>query len=118
MGSFKTGAPDQAQTVLSGVFAGTGTSTAAPFIGRFNFTIWGTFSATINLQKSFDGGATWLIARDVNGNAMTLTAGDTRVIEEVEPGVVYSVNCSAFTSGSPSYRVSAGAAAGNVARLS
>lgn len=118
MGVFTTGGLEQAQTLLSGVFAGTGSSTSAPFLGPFNFTIWGTFSATVNLQKSFDGGTTWLVARDVNGNALTLTAADTHVVEEVEPGVLYRANCSAYTSGNANYRISQGAAAGNAARLS
>lgn len=118
MGLFAVGGAEQAQTVLSGAFIGTGSSTNAAFLGKFNFTINGTFVATINLQKSFDGGATWLVARDVNGNAMTLSAADTRLIEEVEPGVLYRANCSAFTSGTANYRISEGAAAGRIERLS
>ena len=32
-----------------------------PSIGRnFNVSIWGTFSATVVLQRSFDQGTTWL----------------------------------------------------------
>ena len=28
--------------------------------GGFNFSLWGTFAATVTLQRSFDNGATWL----------------------------------------------------------
>jgi len=28
--------------------------------GHFNFSIWGTFVATITVQRSFDDGTTWL----------------------------------------------------------
>lgn len=28
--------------------------------GNFNFSIWGTFVATVTVQRSFDGGTTWL----------------------------------------------------------
>lgn len=27
---------------------------------NFNLSIWGTFSAVVTLQRSFDGGTTWL----------------------------------------------------------
>ena len=30
--------------------------------GRFNFSLWGTFSATISVQRTFDLGTTWLDA--------------------------------------------------------
>ena len=117
MGKFGTTGVEQAQTVVSGTFAATGTSANAPFIGKFNFALWGVFVGTVNLQKSYDGGTTWIIARDMNGNAMTLTAADTRVIEEDEPGVLYDVNCSAYTSGTVNYRISAGASRSNDLRL-
>ena len=118
MGKFSGSGAEQAQTVLSGTLTSVTTSANVPFLGRFNFSLWGVFSATANLQKSFDGGTTWIIARDVNGVAMTLTAADTRVIEEVEPGVLYQVACSAFTSGTINYRVSEGASRGYDQRLS
>ena len=30
------------------------------FVGNFNLSIWGTFVATVTLQRSFDSGTTWL----------------------------------------------------------
>ncbi|SIO58403.1 hypothetical protein [Paraburkholderia phenazinium] len=117
MGKFGTSGPEQAQTVVSGTFVATGTSASAPFLGKFNFALWGTFAGTVSLQKSYDGGSTWIIARDMNGNAMTLTAPDTHVVEEDEPGVLYDVTCSAYTSGTVSYRISAGASRSNDARF-
>ena len=30
------------------------------FVGEFNLSIWGTFVATVTLQRSFDNGTNWL----------------------------------------------------------
>ncbi|MEY3774316.1 MAG: hypothetical protein RLZZ129_1096, partial [Verrucomicrobiota bacterium] len=47
---------------MQGTFTGTGRSAA--FIPKqgsaFNVSVWGTFSATVQMQRSFDNGTTWL----------------------------------------------------------
>ena len=36
--------------------------------GTFNLSIWGTFSATVTVQRTFDDGDTWLDVRDFTSN--------------------------------------------------
>ena len=72
-----------------------------PITGKFNFSISGTFVATIFIQRSFDAGATWL---DVNSyTAPIQTSG-----EEPEKGVLYraGIKTGGFTSGTAVLRIS------------
>lgn len=67
--------------------------------GGFNLSIWGTFAATVHLQRSFNGGATWL-------DVATYTAP----VEDVgnEPvGALYraGVKTGGFTSGTVNVRL-------------
>lgn len=74
-----------------------------------------SYTGTINIERSFDGGATWLlcniggagqVAQYAAGTPVTLTFG------EPEKQVLYRLNCIAFTTGPISYRISqTGAAA-------
>lgn len=72
----------------------------------FNYSISGTFVGTVVLEKSFDGGTTWLQAYDSTGTAISYTAPKNIILEEPEAGVLYRVRCSAYTSGTISYRLS------------
>ncbi len=69
-------------------------ATAAPPLaavrGRFNVSLSGTFGGgTVRLQRSFDGGSTWLtVSKDKDGNAAAYTASADLVGEEPEDGVV------------------------------
>jgi len=65
---------------------------------RYNLSIWGTFVATIELQRSFDDGATWLVAKQV-------TTPFEGVGIEVEAGVLYRVSVVSYTSGIVNYRL-------------
>ena len=49
-------------TPVASVFSATGSSASfTPLAGRsFNVSLWGVFSATCPLKRSFDGGSTWL----------------------------------------------------------
>lgn len=69
-----------------------------------------TFSATLNIERSFDGGSTWLICNI--GGAGTIaqyTAGTpvSLVLGEPEQLVLYRINVIAYTSGTVNYRLSA-----------
>jgi len=92
---------------VAGSFAGVGPSTSIELIGPFNFSLAGTFVATVKLERSFDRGVSWLV---VSQNALGDEAAYTTPIslqgEEWERGVRYRVNCTAFTSGSVTYRLS------------
>lgn len=101
---------DQANAVISGAFAGTGTSDAFVFYGSFNVVIYGTWAATVQLERSFDGGVTWVVC-GVGGSgaqAVWSTGADISIsLAEFEKGVAYRLHCSAYTSGAPTYRMSA-----------
>lgn len=67
--------------------------------GVFNFSIWGTFVATLTVQRSFDSGSTWL---DVD----TFTAPGEWIGEEGE-GSLYRVGIKVtdYTSGTANIRL-------------
>ncbi len=74
-----------------------------------------TWTGTVNIERSFDGGSTWLVANA--GGAGTLaqfTSGPVSLaFGEPERGVLYRANCIAYGSGTINYRFSTtGAAAG------
>jgi hypothetical protein len=68
--------------------------------GDFNLSIAGTFVATVTVQRSFDGGATW---RDVD----TFTAPIETFGTDPEPVVIYraGVKTGDFTSGTVNIRI-------------
>lgn len=85
---------------LSSVALAAGTTTALTVIGT-------TFSATVNLERSFDGGATWnAISEDTKGTIASYTAAVNGLVFEPEQGVQYRFNCVAYTSGTINYRIS------------
>jgi hypothetical protein len=68
--------------------------------GRFNVTVSGTFVATVTLQRSYDGGATW-------HDRKVYTSAADEVLEETEYGVLYRIGIKTgeFTSGSVDVRI-------------
>jgi hypothetical protein len=99
-------------TAVTGTFVATGNSAGfAPEIAvsagssRFNVTVFGTFVGTVVIERSFDSGTTFVpVLR--SGTAVSYTVPSTEVFEEPEAGVQWRVRCSAFTSGTISYRLS------------
>lgn len=92
---------------VGGSFTATGQSASAYIEGPFNVSIWGTFVGTVKVERSFDGGTTWLVcSRDAEGAEAAFTAPATLRIDEPERDVKYRVNCTAFTSGTINYRLS------------
>lgn len=73
--------------------------------GRFNLTLSGTFVATVRLERSFDAGSTWHPCT-VLGRSQNFTAPCSEVVRETEAGVQYRLNCTAYTSGTVTYRLS------------
>ena len=86
---------------VTGTFTSTANSAALEVNrGYFNISISGTFSSSIQLQRSFNQGTTWL---DV-GSA--ITGASEQVIHEPEAGVQYRFE-NTWTSGtSVIYRIS------------
>lgn len=125
MGKQVSGGQEVAQTVVSGTFTATGQSgngvrgvasgpnnsqvaTVLPiFKDTFNIKLWGTFDATVKLEKSDDGGVSWqVVSRDVTGTEASYTAPIALGVYEPEHNVMYRWNCTAYTSGTVNYRIS------------
>lgn len=107
---------------VTGSFTATGQSSSfRPVMrtmawGQFNVFLSGTAVATVQLERSYDSGTTWCVisvataGAPVQMNRWTYDSGtlanQSSVIEEPEPGVVYRLNCTAYTSGTLAYRIS------------
>lgn len=108
MGKFISSGSDMAKQVETGTFTATGASAQIAFRGPFSVAVWGTFAGTIDLQKSFDGGTTWVNDyAPYIANQITMTAPAAFQCVEAEDGVYYRLNCSTYTSGTVNYRLSA-----------
>lgn len=98
------GLTDANVTAISGTFTGTGNSASFfPTAGRgFNIAVYGTFVGTVDLQKKV--GATWVTKFPDSIYTMT----EVRAFTDIEPehGVEYRLSCTAYTSGTISYRLS------------
>lgn len=94
---------------VTGLFNATGYSAPfAPIAGRaFNFTATGTFVGTIVLVRSFDGGVTKVPLTALGSSLYTFTGPFSESYTEDESGVQYFLQCSAYTSGTINYRLSA-----------
>lgn len=75
-----------AGTVVSGTFSGTGQSATAAFRGDVNLSLDFAGSATVLLQRTFDGGSTWK-------TVATFTEDYEGGFTEIEEGVEYRLNC-------------------------
>lgn len=108
-GKLCTTCTDLAATVVTGTFTGTGNGTASAFLGTFNLELSGTWVGSVQLERSFDGGTTYVaVGKDTSGTAAAYTSNVSIVVIEGEPGTLYRVRCTAFTSGTIAYRLSAG----------
>lgn len=72
-----------------------------PFGPYFNVSVWGTFSATATLQRSFDNGTTWLDVASYN-----VPVEDFGIEPE---GAIYriGVKTGGYTSGTINVRIGA-----------
>lgn len=98
---------------VTGTFEATGRSAIfKPIIrnrswGQMNISLSGDLVGTVKIERSFDGGSTWFVcSSDGAGTAASYTAPFSVVAEENEANAVYSLNCTAFTSGTGAYRIS------------
>jgi len=94
----------------------TGTDTAAIFTGAGI-----TWNGTLQLERSFDGGLTWIVCNIGGAGALALWTGATvtplsLTFGEPEKYVLYRLNQTAYSSGTITYRISqTGAAAESLA---
>jgi len=91
-----------------GTFAATGQSASfVPLAGRgFNVTAYGTFVASFQLERSFDAGAHWSPITAAGTQRYIWTTPESEVAQEDQYGVMYRLNCTAYTSGTVNYRIS------------
>lgn len=116
MGLNAVGGMELAPNVLIGSITGTASSTASntsfiQMLGVFNAQISGTWAgATMQLQKSFDGGASFVPATtDATGSAASFTANAAVQVYEPESGVYYRWQPTvALSSGTVNWRISGG----------
>src|SRR5437016_2675780 len=99
---------DQANAVLTGSFAATGQSNSFLCWGPFNLVLYGSggpngnWNATVRLERSFDGGTTWIVCGiGGGGQQATWTSAGTGadvsvIVGEPEKGVIYRLNCTAW----------------------
>lgn len=75
----------------------------------------GSYSATLEIDRSFDGGTTWYVAGVGGGGQQAIysTANqDVSVtVQDPERGVLYRLRCTSYSSGTISYRLSTTAGA-------
>lgn len=91
---------------VSGTLAATGGGTALTLhAGLYNLTVSGTFVGTWTLQRSNDGGSTWADVTDYTGVVVGSTTTMNTVLIDAEDNIKVRVNCSAYTSGTISYRL-------------
>jgi hypothetical protein len=91
----------------TGTFTAVGAGVAVPVVrrGNFNISLWGTFAATVTLERTFDG-TTWLPLTDVEGSAVSWTVPISTPLSEPELGVQYRFNCTTYASGTVNWRIS------------
>lgn len=90
-----------AVTSLSGTFGGTGTSpTFGPYRGSFDVSISGGAVATVQVQRSFDDGANWVVVEEFDASSDI-----ERYAVSVTPDTIWRFECTAYTSGTVTYRM-------------
>jgi len=96
------------ETPIASTFTGTGQSASFTPVARraFNVSIWGTFGATVQLERSFDAGATWLPITAAGFQLYVWTAPASEMAQEDQASVLYRLNCTAMASGTVNYRIS------------
>jgi hypothetical protein len=95
--------------LISGAFTATGNSASfsprADFMNNnYTLSVWGTFVGTVSLQRSFDGGITWLPLTLNGASTATFTAPCSEDLTAAERGCLFRLSCT-WTSGTVSYRV-------------
>jgi len=92
---------------VTGAFGGTGVSSSIVLRGGFNTALWGTFTGTVVLEQSYDGGANWLpVSIDGTGTANSYTGPHNIAWVQPERDIQTRFRCSAWTSGTINYRIS------------
>jgi len=105
MGKLSPTAEDRAVSVAEGVLDAPGASRPVRVNGRTNVSVSGVFTGTLQLERSFDGGDTW-IAITAAGAPIEFTGPFSEEIEEAEAGMLYRLNAVALSAGAANWRFS------------
>lgn len=98
---------DLANIVVTGSLTATGTIGPFPVYGDFNVALWGTFTGSVHLQKTFDGGTTYIDTILNSGSVAAFSAPGAISLYEPEKGVAYILNATTLSSGTLQARFSA-----------
>lgn len=99
--------PDLALALATGSFTAIGAGVVLEAVNFLNVTVFGTFVGTLTLQRSFDGGIEWIDRGETAfGTPFQFTGPTSFPCFEPETGVLYRLNCTAYTSGTINYRLS------------
>lgn len=108
MGKSALTTADLAGIIATAAFTASGqATTAVELFGSFNMDISGTFVGTVQMERSFNGGASFnAVAEDGAGTAAAYTAPVSLTAKEIERGTLYRLRCTAYTSGTANVRLS------------
>ena len=84
--------------MIEGNITATGITATTQLSGIFDLSLTGFGAATVDLERSTDGGATW-------GLVESFTS-DAQKTGETSGGSHFRMNCTSYTSGTIRYRVS------------
>jgi hypothetical protein len=99
-------ADDQATLVSEGTLSGAGQTTSPTvFTGRFNLAVSGAFVGKVVIDRSFDGGATWVPCTNLGG-AVEFEGPASEILQNGERGVLFRARMAAWTSGAAVVRLS------------
>lgn len=97
---------------ITGSFTGTGQSDSMSpnctpsFAKLCNVEVSGTFSAGVQLERLLPGETVWKPITAAGTQLYVWTAPASEQFTESEPGTLYRLNCTAYTSGTVNYRIS------------
>lgn len=95
------------QHSINGTISAQGPTPSIKIYKGGNFAIWGTFSAVVKIESSYDNGANWLVvSKNTNGDEAAFSAPVNLSFDEPERDVLYRLNCTSFVSGPINYRIS------------
>lgn len=93
------------RAMLEDEVIGTGRTESVRVLGEFNASLQGSFVASFQLVRSFDGGITYSPLTAL-GTSIVFTSTCQELFEESEPGVLYAWECISYTSGTAIARIS------------
>lgn len=89
---------------ITGSFTGSGQSSGAVnFFGVFSVFLGGTFSATVEIERSPDGSNWYPCSTDATGTVASYTAPMSVDVNATQYGILYRLTCTGYTSGTINY---------------